>query len=102
MQPTDLATLAWQGQVPLWRAFWINAILIPIGLGLLLDLAIWNDGLRWALGVVVGLPLLLWALVSLWRCAYNTEYRLLGHAARAFVILVLPGLLGVFLGQPAV
>lgn len=45
---------------------------------------------------------MIWALVSLWRCAYNTEYVVLGHAARAFVILVLPGFLGVFLGRPAV
>ena len=90
------------GRAPLWRAFWIHTILIPLACNFALTMTIWNEGLRWVVGVVVGVPLMIWVLVSLWRCAYNTEYVVLGHAARAFVILVLPGFLGVFLGRPAV
>ena len=58
--------------------------------------------MRCDLALCSGVPLMIWGPVSLWRCAYNTEYVVLGHAARAFVILVLPGFLGVFLGRPAV
>ena len=78
----------WNGRERLWAAFWIW----HFALGIFLVLLGWSLVLQVSAGY--GFPMLIavllhaiWSLVGLWRCAYNTDYRWLGHAARAWVVI---------------
>jgi hypothetical protein len=68
----------WNGQEKLWRVFWIY------GFGLFFLLAI--AAMR--VPPLVGLLFVqgAWMLVALWRCAFNSDYRVLGYLVRAGVI----------------
>jgi hypothetical protein len=102
MFPTDAATSAWRGYAPLWKVFWLYNIGLYVLLGLILDVALGRGAMRWLFGIFVGLPFMLWSLVSLWRCAFNTEHAFWGFLARIWVILSLPGATLLFAGQSVV
>ncbi len=99
---TDAATLAWQGQTPLWKVFWLYNFLGSVIIGLILNVLIPSHGARWFIGVLVGVPFYGWSLVSLWRCAYNTKWVGWGHIARFLVLASLPSFFAVFMGEPVV
>lgn len=88
--------------LPLWKSFVIG-LFGSIGLAILLKLVLNYSRAAYALNlseyttVIIGwvffLPFYLLLMVSLWKCAYNTNYRFLGHLARLYAILT-AGLLG--------
>lgn len=88
--------------LPLWKSFAIG-LFGSIFFAFILKLALnYSRGAR-ALNlseyttVVIGwacfMPFYLLLMLSLWKCAYNTNYRFMGHLARLYAILT-TGLLG--------
>jgi hypothetical protein len=74
----------WQavlGRERLWVVFWLYCVLGSVGL--LVFLAVFNLSLEVALIVYV-----LWAHYSLWTCAFNTNWRPFGHAARIYACVI--------------
>ena len=108
--------LAWQGQVPLWKAFWVyfvmgHGVILGLGCGtfvfsllagFFLDPASSESG---AMGLAVGgtvvslvfLIFAVWAVVAVWRCADNCTIKIRGIYARVLMVgyvtaLALPAL----------
>jgi len=84
----------WGGGARLWQAFWLVLVLGHAATNFLrfplLTLA-GEEGAFWAgMATVVALNLLfaVFALVSVWRCAPNTDYRVCEAGARGLVILL--------------
>lgn len=81
---------SWKGLERLWKAFWGNYflgnfVIGRLGLG---ELALESDNLAISLVfLVLVASFLIWAVVSVWRCAKNTEYKILGYLARIIVIV---------------
>jgi len=100
--PTDTATLAWQGALPLWRVFWLYNIAIYTVVAIALEMFAASIGLRWFVEVLFGIPYALWSLVALWRCAYNTKWAIWGHAARVWTLLTAFGLWKFFFGESVI
>lgn len=79
---------SWRGYERLWIVFWIYYI--PVGIAL--QVALENPPIEWYVWVpltLVSLVWLIWVTVSLWRCAYGTDYRILGHLVRLNVFVAL-------------
>jgi hypothetical protein len=74
---------AWHGEEPLWKVFWIYGVTTSVTIVALYVIAFYDD--RMALRQVL-LPCFAaytaWILVSVWRCASNTEETLWGTLAR--------------------
>ena len=97
--------LAWRGQVPLWRAFWVyfvmgHGVILGLGCGVLvLSLLagfIVNPssstsgmvGLAMG-GTIISLVFLVfavWAVVTVWRCANNCTIKIRGTYARVLMV----------------
>ncbi len=87
------------GEERLWRVFWIYNIL-GVSLFLLIEkfcqaflIAAENNnrsyiGMTIFMGVIVilSIPYIIWALTSLWRCAFNTGWKGWGYLGRAYVV----------------
>ena len=97
--------LAWQGKVPLWRAFWVyfvmgHGVILGLGCGTLLFILLagfffgpsstWSGATGLAvIGTLVTLVFLIfaiWAVVAVWRCANNCTNKIRGIYARALMI----------------
>lgn len=79
----------WNGDLKLWKMFWVVTVGITVAIRLITYAATeFNAPLIWWLLVVaLGVPLQVWWIVSLWRCAKNTEKRLWTAAARIVVVI---------------
>ena len=77
---------SWRGYERLWVVFWIYYVPVFIGLGFLPENPP-NEWYLWIPFTVIPLVWLVWIMVSLWRCAYATDYRILGHLVRLNVFL---------------
>ncbi len=78
---------AWRGEQPLWKVFWIYGVAASTVLITFYVIAFYAD--RVALRQVLLLffaPYTFWILVSVWRCANNTEQRIWGMFARFLTI----------------
>ncbi|MEL7535779.1 MAG: hypothetical protein AAFZ58_01155 [Pseudomonadota bacterium] len=83
----------WNGRERLWATVWIWYAALTVFLQLL------NRALVLQVDRVYAFPMLIlillhtiWILVGMWRCAYNTDFRWLGHAARAWVVINVIGI----------
>lgn len=69
----------WTGNHPLWRAYWVNNILLSILLSLLIGpfISATASVLAAAMGLVFIVALNVWGLVGVWRSAgfYVKEHR---------------------------
>lgn len=72
---------SWRGYERLWVVFWIYYVPVVIVLGFLPEDPP-NAWYLWVPITIVPLIWLVWIMVSLWRCAYATDYRILGHLVR--------------------
>ncbi len=78
---------AWRGQQPLWKVFWIygvatsSVMIVFYVLGFYLD----HVALRQVL-LLCFAPYTAWILVSVWRCANNTQERIWGLFARFLTV----------------
>jgi hypothetical protein len=96
----SFARRCWAGQARLWQAFWL---VLMLGCVVFMTLLVLIAGLAprdgalgnmlWGSVRIVGIAFLTYALVSVWRCARNTNYAFLGIAARLYVALVVGYLL---------
>jgi xanthine/uracil permease len=79
--------LAWHGEEPLWKVFWVYGVATSVVIVALYIVAFY-DG-RMALRQVL-LPCFAaytaWILVSVWRCASNTKEALWGTLARFLTV----------------
>ncbi len=88
-----------KGEERLWRVFWLYNVLGVLLLGLIEKfcqaflIAAERDnqsyiGMTIFYGVVAILffPYIVWALASLWRCAFNTGWKGWGYLGRAYVV----------------
>lgn len=69
--------LAWRGEQPLWKVFWVYGVAISSVLIAFYVIGFYVD--RIALRQVLLLcfaPYTAWILISVWRCANNTRERL--------------------------
>lgn len=86
---TNIFNAYFLGQKPLWKAFWLIAVL---GCGAITFLTIKITSTK-NLGSLIFLVSVwfmyvynFWSLVSLWRCAQNTKSTLIRHSARFCVL----------------
>jgi hypothetical protein len=94
---------AWQGEERLWKVFWIYVILAggildaiqQAGFSFLIKPNVHLSPLQvppWAI-IVVGLWMvfsilyIIWLSRALWKCSFNTRWRILGYAARIVFVL---------------
>ena len=78
---------AWRGKQPLWKVFWAYGAVTSSALITFYVAAFYVD--RIALRQLLLLcfaPYTAWILVSMWRCAYNTEQRIWGLFARFLTV----------------
>lgn len=83
----DAELRAWRGERPLWKVFWVYGVVTSGVLIALYIIAFYID--RIALRQVLLLcfaPYTAWILVSVWRCANNTEERIWGLFARLLTV----------------
>jgi hypothetical protein len=82
----------WQGNRPLWEAFWVFGVGIPLVIkGVLLAFIRFSGAPAGAAITTLGTALVLdlvFALVSVWRCSPNTSRKTWSYMARGWVILV--------------
>jgi hypothetical protein len=98
---------AWSGDERLWKVFWLynvlGFILLTILSGLLANaISPINSFIGRAIIVVfIGVYLVLyivyyvWAVCSLWRCAFNVKGKWWGYLSRAYVLMFVLALLGI-------
>ena len=78
---------AWRGELPLWKVFWlygigVSGVMITFyALGFYLD----HVALRQAL-LLFFAPYTFWILVSVWRCANNTDNQFWSVIARLLAV----------------
>ena len=78
---------AWRGEQPLWKVFWVYGVVTSSVLVTFYIIAFYVD--RIALRQVLLLcfaPYTAWILISVWRCANNTEERIWGLFARFLTV----------------
>jgi len=96
-------TLAWQGQTPLWKVFWLHNFLGSVIIGLILNVLIPSHGARWFIGVSCGCSILWLVLLFPYGAARTTPSGWgWGHIARFLVLASLPSFFAVFMGEPVV
>jgi hypothetical protein len=83
---------AWLGEESLSLVFWGYYVLGAFGVSLLLGLVAVTGQihnfpiLRW-ISVALALIYFVWAVVSVWRCAFNIKNKIYGYIARIIVVL---------------
>ena len=82
-------------ELPLWKSFWVGqlgAAFFGFVIAFLLDFSRGAAALNMSANVseIVGwtifTPFYLVLMISLWKCAYNTNHTFLGHLARAYAV----------------
>ena len=78
---------AWQGEEPLWKVFWVYGVVASGVLIAFYAIAFYVDriALRQAL-LLCFAPYTAWILVSVWRCANNTNEKLWSLLARLLTV----------------
>ncbi|MEP0764683.1 MAG: hypothetical protein HRF48_18295 [Chloroflexota bacterium] len=79
----------WQGRGPLWKVFWVYGVLTSAVVTALFMLLVRLEGDGFGLHQLLMLlfvPYTVWILVSVWRCAFNTENAYYGYLARAMTV----------------
>jgi len=80
---------AWRGEARLWKAFWLYFVL-ALNIGVLaVGYVVGTFGLPYLAVWIVIAPIVVWAAVSVWRCAFNTRWRGWGYIARIVVVIQL-------------
>lgn len=78
---------AWRGEQPLWRVFWIYGVTTSAGLIALWGLGFYLDRVALRQAVVLCFaPYTGWVLVSVWRCANNTNQEMWTLLARLLTL----------------
>ena len=91
---------AWRGEEKLWKVFWLYDVLVGFGFNFI-DAIIKNGfgskSIEYILFDIMYFVYAIWLFISLWRCAFNTEWKFFSYIARIFavlpIILIMAGLL---------
>ena len=93
----------WQGRQPLWKVFW----LIGGGITIFIRLSTYLASVKnlpliwWVFMAIIVIPVQIWWMVSVWRCAQNAAQKAWSVLARAVVIFsgisMLGNLVSIFL-----
>jgi hypothetical protein len=97
-------TRAWKGEERLWKVFWLYNILYMYILAQLSNflLAVGASGEKNGfnntkvfvlISSLVFIIYMIWAVCSLWKCAFNVERKWWGYIVRTYVVLFVLGLL---------
>jgi hypothetical protein len=79
---------AWKGLEPLWKAYWIYFVVGNIAINNLADFVLSTGNFYALVGYLIFIvAYLIWAITSVWRCAFNTEKKYWGYIARAIVVI---------------
>jgi len=93
----------WRGEEKLWKVFWVygvaisfigffTALCVEIGTAMSSGLVGTPSESTWYFGyymwLAVSICYFVWITVSLWRCAFNLEKRMLGYGARVLAVCV--------------
>jgi hypothetical protein len=89
--------MAWNGEVRLWKVFWIYIVLNFFLISLLRKVleevekyvSLDNSILWRAFVAIFGLLVtvyFIWVSVSLWKCAFNSEWKVWGYVCRVIVV----------------
>ena len=89
---TESLGASWRGYERLWVVFWVYYVPVVIVLLVAPDI-LPKQWYLWVPLTVITLVWLVWVMVSLWRCAYATDYRILGHLVRLNVFVGAAGIL---------
>lgn len=83
----DAELRAWRGEQPLWKVFWVYGVAASSALIGLYATAFYVDriGLRQVL-LLCFAAYTVWILVSVWRCANNTEEKYWSLLARLLTV----------------
>lgn len=78
----------WRGQAPLWTVFWLYGVIASHAMFGLILLAYTHDAPWFAFApMVLGfLAYTAWILAAVWRCAFNADEPIYGHAARGLTV----------------
>ncbi len=78
---------SFSGHEKLWMAYWINFFAINNAVSNLFEkFAIDRSIPVQIVALIAGLAVLIWSIVSVWRCAFNVENHYWGYIARFMVI----------------
>lgn len=79
---------AWKGEEKLWKVFWLYNFLAGIFIGFVLG-AIPDGTALFTVVAIAALAWVIWATVSIWRCAFNAGWKGWGYIVRVLVVLSL-------------
>ena len=77
---------SWRGYERLWIVFWLYYVTGAIALYFIPE-STHSAWYIWVPTTLISVVWLVWVMVSLWRCAYLTDYRILGHLVRLNVFI---------------
>jgi len=82
----NFLTSGWRGYFSLWTAIWRYYIVGRIIVFSIAAIFVTQLGFfGWFFGVIVWFPYWMWSLFTLWRCAPNSPWPLLGFLVRIWV-----------------
>ena len=78
----------WRGTQPLWKAFW----LVGGGLTIFIRISTYLAAVKdlplvwWVTMAIIGVPVQIWWMVSVWRCCKNANKKIWAILARVVVL----------------
>lgn len=79
---------SFNGHEKLWMAYWINFVGINNAVSNLMEkFVIDKNIIIQIIALIVSLAVLIWGMVSVWRCAFNVKNHYWGYIARVIVIV---------------
>ena len=75
----------WEGKASLASAYWLIGVVGGIVFGVLFNLLASSSAIF--LVAIAWFPYIIFAMVSIWRCAWNANWRGWGYIARTIVVL---------------
>jgi hypothetical protein len=104
----EFVATCWRGGERLWKVFWLFGVAGAAAVGYVVGQVegvvrsspMWiGVGLIfWGLAAVASVAYQVWAYVSIWRCAFNADWKGWGYIARAFAVLGALGMIFAIVG----
>lgn len=79
---------SFNGHEKLWMAYWINFVVVNNAVSNLVEsFVIYKNITIQIIASIVSLAVLIWGMVSVWRCAFNVKNHYWGYIARVMVVV---------------
>lgn len=80
---------AWKGEERAWKVFWIYSLVLGFLFEKLLEVIVKLDnGYLTILYAIVILVWIVWCSASMWKCAFNTNWKYWGYLTRGLMVLI--------------